>query len=201
MSIQNRETKIPITIPIPDISPLNPPLGVVPPLPIHITPLKYTAKLSPLDAVMHGIAYAGRTLRLRDRHGTPECAALRAHPEGARTGGRARAGMAFDGLYYVKNVTHTIKPGEYKQNFTLVRNGLLSTIPRVPAMSEPSKYYGKYRGTVVNNIDPQQIGRIQVIVPDVSLIPRHGPCRACRLPASRWRLHGAPDRRGRMGRV
>ncbi len=35
-------------------------------------------------------------------------------------------------------------------------------------MSEPRRYYGKYRGTVVNNIDPMQIGRIQVIVPDVS---------------------------------
>src|SRR5919112_3105908 len=30
------------------------------------------------------------------------------------------------------------------------------------------RYYGKYRGTVVNNIDPMQIGRIQAIVPDVS---------------------------------
>ena len=34
------------------------------------------------------------------------------------------------------------------------------------------KYYGKYRATVVNNVDPMQIGRIQVMVPDVSnLIP------------------------------
>jgi Type VI secretion system/phage-baseplate injector OB domain len=33
------------------------------------------------------------------------------------------------------------------------------------------KYYGKYRGTVVNNIDPLQIGRVQVSVPDVSVIP------------------------------
>ena len=30
------------------------------------------------------------------------------------------------------------------------------------------KFYGKYRGTVVQNIDPLQTGRIQVIVPDVS---------------------------------
>ena len=30
------------------------------------------------------------------------------------------------------------------------------------------RYYGKYRGTVVNNVDPLQIGRIQAIVPDVS---------------------------------
>ncbi|KPC51525.1 phage baseplate assembly protein V [Amantichitinum ursilacus] len=33
-------------------------------------------------------------------------------------------------------------------------------------MSE-GKYYGKYRGVVLNNIDPMQTGRIQVQVPDV----------------------------------
>jgi uncharacterized protein involved in type VI secretion and phage assembly len=33
-------------------------------------------------------------------------------------------------------------------------------------------YFGKFRGTVVNNIDPLQIGRIQAMVPDVAgLIP------------------------------
>lgn len=30
------------------------------------------------------------------------------------------------------------------------------------------RFYGKYRGTCVNNVDPMQLGRIQVIVPDVS---------------------------------
>jgi len=39
-------------------------------------------------------------------------------------------------------------------------------------MSQTSeRFYGKYRGTVVNNIDPLQIGRVQVSVPDVSVIP------------------------------
>lgn len=37
-------------------------------------------------------------------------------------------------------------------------------------MSEPAKFYGKYRGTVINNIDPLQIARIQAIVPDVSTL-------------------------------
>lgn len=32
----------------------------------------------------------------------------------------------------------------------------------------PDRYVGKYRGTVTNNVDPMQIGRIQAIVPDVS---------------------------------
>jgi hypothetical protein len=41
-------------------------------------------------------------------------------------------------------------------------------------MSEgrPERFVGKYRGTVFNNIDPEQRGRIQAIVPDVQgLIP------------------------------
>ncbi|MFC1457165.1 phage baseplate assembly protein V [Microvirga arabica] len=35
-------------------------------------------------------------------------------------------------------------------------------------MTERTKFYGKYRGTVVNNIDPMMTARIQAIVPDVS---------------------------------
>ena len=39
-------------------------------------------------------------------------------------------------------------------------------------MSDGQKYFGKYRGTVLNNVDPLQIGRLMVQVPDVGgLIP------------------------------
>ena len=34
-------------------------------------------------------------------------------------------------------------------------------------MSDGKKYWGKYRGTVINNIDPEQRGRLMVMVPDV----------------------------------
>lgn len=34
-------------------------------------------------------------------------------------------------------------------------------------MSPANRYYGKYRGKVANNIDPLQLGRVQVSVPDV----------------------------------
>lgn len=37
-------------------------------------------------------------------------------------------------------------------------------------MTAGAKYYGKYRGTVVQNVDPEQRGRIQALVPDVSNI-------------------------------
>jgi Type VI secretion system/phage-baseplate injector OB domain len=35
-------------------------------------------------------------------------------------------------------------------------------------LNQPTKYLGKYRGTVINNLDPMQLGRIQALVPDVS---------------------------------
>jgi uncharacterized protein involved in type VI secretion and phage assembly len=39
-------------------------------------------------------------------------------------------------------------------------------------MNGEQKYYGKYRGMVLNNVDPMQIGRLLVQVPDVAgLIP------------------------------
>ena len=39
-------------------------------------------------------------------------------------------------------------------------------------MSDDGKYWGKYRGTVLQNVDPEQRGRLMIVVPDVlSLIP------------------------------
>ena len=42
------------------------------------------------------------------------------------------AGVTNDGLYYVKSVTHSIKPGQfYKQSFELTREGLGTTLQRL----------------------------------------------------------------------
>lgn len=38
---------------------------------------------------------------------------------------------------------------------------------KTSAGGNPTKYYGKYRGLVIQNIDPEQIGRVMVQVPDV----------------------------------
>jgi hypothetical protein len=43
------------------------------------------------------------------------------------------AGLAFDGLYYIQQVTSTIKAAEFKQSFSLSRNGIVSLLPVVPA--------------------------------------------------------------------
>jgi hypothetical protein len=45
--------------------------------------------------------------------------------------------------------------------------------------SAPKKYYGKYRGTVVQNIDPELRGRIMCEVPDVLGLVPSSWCEAC----------------------
>lgn len=40
-------------------------------------------------------------------------------------------GYSYDGLYYVKSVTHDIRKGEYRQSFTLTREGLGAISPAV----------------------------------------------------------------------
>jgi len=49
-------------------------------------------------------------------------------------------------------------------------------VPETPA---PKRFYGKYRGTVENNIDPMMLGRMIVMVPDVGSLkplPWAMPC-------------------------
>ena len=39
-------------------------------------------------------------------------------------------------------------------------------------MNDENKYWGKYRGTVLNNVDPERRGRLMLVVPDVlTLLP------------------------------
>jgi hypothetical protein len=130
--IQEQFTNVPIPIPIPDISPLDPPLGVLPPIPPKIKFLDETAKLKPWVALMRGLAYAGQHGDCVFGTGTLDVARYGRLLKSRSLVGVRGAGDPFDGLYYVSSVTHTIKRGEYKQSFTLARNGLLSTIPKVP---------------------------------------------------------------------
>ena len=131
--IQNQQTHVPIPIPIPDISPLNPPLGIVEPIPLNFEPIPETAKYSPIRAAVIGLAKAARTAEAVTATGSLNVVRYGAILKARRLVGLRGVGPAFDGLYYVKNVKSSIKRGEFKQDFTLTRNGLLSTVSSVPA--------------------------------------------------------------------
>jgi len=125
-------SKAPIGVPIPDVSPLNPPLGLVPPLPPKIAFLHDTAHMGPLSALMTGLAYAGQHSDSVFGNGRLDVGRYGRLLKSRQLVGVRGAGLPFDGLYFVKSVTHEIKRGEYKQSFSLARNGLVSTVSTVP---------------------------------------------------------------------
>ncbi|MDD3873171.1 MAG: hypothetical protein PHE01_02920 [Methanosarcina sp.] len=130
--IHNELTKVPIPIPVPDFSLLNPPLGMVLPIAKNINQINGAAKFSPVKAALAGIAQASGTSDVVTASGSLNVLRYGHVLKARRLVGVRGAGTAFDGLYYVKSVTHNIKRGEYKENFTLSRNGLISTLPVVP---------------------------------------------------------------------
>lgn len=131
--IQNALTKIPIPIPIPAVNPLRPPLGLIPPLPKSFPIAADTAKENFPRALMLGLARAANSADATSVTGTLDVLRYGRTLKARQLVGLRGVGAAYEGLYYVSSVTHTLQRGEYKQNFTLSRNGLLSTVPEVPA--------------------------------------------------------------------
>jgi hypothetical protein len=128
------KSKIPIVIPIPPITPLNPPLGLIPPIPTRLAPVSDDlSKRSLLQAIMIGVGKASQWAEAVTGRGELDVVRYGHILKARQLVGVRGAGTAYDGLYYVKSVTHKIKRGEYKQSFELSRNGLISTVPRVAA--------------------------------------------------------------------
>lgn len=130
--VHNQLTKVPIPIPIPNVSLLNPPLGLLSPLPRGVKILKNTAKLSIPQAILRGLGEAGRSADSVKGNGSLNVLRYGGILKPGRLVGVRGAGDPFDGLYYVTSVSHSLKRGEYKQSFQLSRDGLLSTLPKVP---------------------------------------------------------------------
>ena len=61
---------IPIPIPVPDINPINPPLGLKSPLPLKISPMPGLAKYSPIQAAGIALAKAASTANVISGQGT-----------------------------------------------------------------------------------------------------------------------------------
>jgi len=129
--IQEPITKAPIPIPIPDINPLVPPLGAVPPIPKEFPIISGVAKLPPVRALLIALAKDAQASDAVTATGTLDVLRYGQVLTARSLVGLRGAGTAFDGLWYVNSVTHELKRGEYKEEFTLSRNGLVSTVRSV----------------------------------------------------------------------
>lgn len=130
--VQNALTRFPIPIPVPNLNPLQPPLGVLPAPIANLKLLKDTAKLSPMQALSRGLAEAKTSQDAVSGHGSLDVLRYGRLLKARGLVGVRGVGVAYDGLYFVKSVTSTLKRGEFKQSFDLSRNGLVSITPQVP---------------------------------------------------------------------
>jgi hypothetical protein len=94
--------------------------------------LRDTARLNPAQAIMQGLARASETADAVSGSGSLDVMRYGHVLKARGLVGVRGAGPAFSGLYYVDSVTHNLRRGAYTQDFTLTRNGLVSTVPRVP---------------------------------------------------------------------
>ena len=131
LMIQEPITKATIPVPIPDINPLTPPLGAVPPIPKHFPIISGAAKLPPVRALLIGLAKDAQAADAVTATGSLDVLRYGQVLSARKLVGLRGAGTAFDGLWYVTSVTHELKRGEYKEQFTLSRDGLVSTVPSV----------------------------------------------------------------------
>jgi hypothetical protein len=132
--IQDPITKIPIPIPIPPVTPFDPPMGLAVMPPPKVEFMSGIAKLNPAIALMKGFARVTETSDVVVGDGTIDVMRY-GQPLRARSlVGVRGAGLAFDGMHYVDQATHRLKPGEYKESFVLKRNALVANTPVVPSL-------------------------------------------------------------------
>lgn len=131
--IQNQMTRVPIPIPIPNLNPLQPPLGVLSTPLANIKMMKDTAKMNPMQAISAGLAEAKKSQDAVTASGSLDVLRYGRILRPRKLVGVRGAGVAYDGLYYVSSVTSTLARGKFTQSFNLSRNGLISITPTVPA--------------------------------------------------------------------
>jgi len=120
-----------IPIPVPDITPLCPPLGQKLLMPLKVERLKSTSKYGPIRTAVILLAKASQKADVISGSGQLDVLRYGQILKSRRLVSVRGAGSTYDGLYYVKSVTHNIKRGEYKQSFTLSRNALIASSSRV----------------------------------------------------------------------
>lgn len=132
LRVQQEDAKKFIYVAVPDATLLSPPLGAIAPAKVK-TEIIEAGRLSMTEATLRALGMAAMSADAVSGQGSLDVLRYGRILKARRLVGVRGAGPAFDGLHYVSGVSHSIRPGEYKQHFSLKRNGLLSTVPLVPS--------------------------------------------------------------------
>ncbi len=122
-------TKTPITIPAP--SGLRPPLALRPAAALRSYIARDSARLDPSLGALRALASSSESSDAVAATGEIDAVRYGRVLRSRRLVGVSGAGLSYDGNYYVTQVTHRIRRGEYKQGFSLTREGHGSATPVV----------------------------------------------------------------------
>jgi hypothetical protein len=125
------KNRVPIVVPIPNFNLFKPPLGARPTLPSKVEFPDYMTKEQMPNAVNRVLGILARSSDSISVSGSLDVTRYGSVLRNRMLVGVRGGGLAYDGMYYVNSVTHTLKRGEYKQSFQLSRDGLISITPRV----------------------------------------------------------------------
>jgi hypothetical protein len=148
-----REVPITIPVPVPDITPLNPPLGAKIPPPLSYRRLgsiggsasgssgsasgssgsesDRPSRYDVATTISRGLARAAQSANVISATGSLDVLRYGRPLRARRLVGVRGAGPTYDGEYYVKSVSSSLKPGEFTQRFSLSRNAQVSVSGRV----------------------------------------------------------------------
>jgi hypothetical protein len=125
------KNRVPIVVPIPNFNLFKPPLGLRPTLPSKVEFPDYMTKEQMPDAVNRVLGILARSSDSISVSGSLDVMRYGGVLRNRMLVGVRGGGLAYDGMYYVNSVTHSLKRGEFKQNFQLSRDGLISNTPKV----------------------------------------------------------------------
>lgn len=131
VAILQKQLKVPIPIPVPDVGLLKPALAEDTAKALRTLRLDEVAKYDPVRAVLTGLGLAANTADAVSASGQLDVPRYGHVLQPRKLVSVRGAGITYDGLYFVRSVTHSLKRGEYKQSFSLVRGGVRSSVERV----------------------------------------------------------------------
>jgi len=123
----NSRTAIPIPVP----SALRPPLSREPADSLRQTVPRNTANLDQTQAVLAAVATSSQSADAVTGSGQLDAVRYGQVLRARRLVDVRGVGASYSGRYYVKQVTHRLKRGEYKQSFSLSREGRGALLPVV----------------------------------------------------------------------
>lgn len=146
--VHNEFSGVTYPIPVPDITPINPPLGREMPPPLRVRQIRDlieekkegVAKMPPIQVAAVALAKASKSSEVIGGKGSVDVVRYGNLLKPRQLVEVRGAGGPLDGTYFVSGVTHDIGRGTYTQNFTLTRNALypVSQQANLPRPASPT---------------------------------------------------------------